>query len=95
MPCWEGRGVYGGEGRDGVQGVWHRLNPQHQPDHVQRLRLLASDVLRSAPSAAVGDELVPQSKDIMLTDEDVARLREKYRVEREKRQELRPEGNAQ
>ena len=68
---------------------------RHQRRHVQRLRQLTSDVLRSAPSAAVGDELVPQSKDIMLTDEDVARLREKYRIEREKRQELRPEGNAQ
>ena len=67
---------------------------RHQRRHVQRLRRL-TDALRSAPSAAVGDELVPQSKDIMLTDEDVARLREKYRIEREKRQELRPEGNAQ
>ncbi len=68
---------------------------RHQRRHVQRLRRQATSVLRSAPSAAVGDELVPQSKDIMLTDEDVARLREKYRIEREKRQELRPEGNAQ
>ena len=68
---------------------------RHQRRHVQRLRRVACDVLRSAPSAAVGDELVPQYKDIMLTEEDVARLREKYRVEREQRQNLRPEGNAQ
>ena len=45
--------------------------------------------------AAVGDELVPASKDIKLTDEDVAALREKYRIEREKRQDARPEGQAQ
>ena len=35
--------------------------------------------------AAEGDELVPASKDIVLSEDDVQALREKYRIEREKR----------
>jgi hypothetical protein len=45
--------------------------------------------------AAAGDELVPASKDIVLSEDDVQQLREKYRIEREKRQTARPEGQAQ
>ena len=45
--------------------------------------------------AAEGDELVPASKDIVLSEDDVQALREKYRIEREKRLSARPEGQAQ
>eukprot|EP01046_Picozoa_sp_COSAG06_P057679 COSAG06_NODE_11321_length_1528_cov_37.480639_2_plen_200_part_00 len=38
---------------------------------------------------------MPASKDIVLTEDDVQQLREKYRIEREKRQTARPEGQAQ
>jgi len=59
-----------------------------------RLRRVVSQLV-PAPVLGPKDELVPEAASIELDDEAMMRLKEKYALERDRRMDARPEGNAQ